>query len=112
MRDASLRSRTLQASQLWSRQQISLSLNGACPAPRALILPLGKLRKMQSPTLRGWWEERDLDLKEQLGLFPEPGEASRQRQWRKSDRTQLLGALRSEELLPPDGEPDIPTLAR
>ena len=51
------------------------------------------------PTLRGWWEGRDLDLKEQLGLFPEPGEASRQRQTRERDRIQLLEALRRERLL-------------
>jgi len=64
------------------------------------------------PTLRGWWEGRDLDLKEQLGLFPEPGEASRQHQARERDRMQFLEALRRERLLPDDGEPDIPTLAR
>src|SRR5207237_8210979 len=64
------------------------------------------------PTLRGWWEGRDLDLKEQLGLFPEPGEAVRQRQARERDRRQLLRALRREGLLAPDREPDIPTLSR
>ena len=64
------------------------------------------------PTLRGWWEARDLDLKEELGLFPQPGEASRQRQMRERDRMQLLKALRKEDLLPIDEEPDIPTLAR
>jgi len=64
------------------------------------------------PTLRGWWEARDLDLKEQLGLFPGPGEAEHQREMRHRDRMQLLQALRSERLLPPDGEPDVPTLSR
>jgi 4-alpha-glucanotransferase len=64
------------------------------------------------PTLRGWWEGRDLDLKEQLGLFPEPAEASRQRQMRERDRVQLLAALRREKLLSDNEEPDIPTLAR
>jgi malto-oligosyltrehalose trehalohydrolase/4-alpha-glucanotransferase len=64
------------------------------------------------PTLRGWWEARDLDLKEELGLFPEPGEAARQRQMRERDRMQLLQALRNEGLLAIDEEPDIRTLAR
>ncbi len=64
------------------------------------------------PTLRGWWEARDLDLKEELGLFPEPGEASRQRRMRERDRMQLLKALRNEGLLPIDEETDIPSLAR
>jgi 4-alpha-glucanotransferase len=62
--------------------------------------------------LRGWWEGRDLDLKEQLGLFPQPNEASRQRQARERDRVQLLEALRREGLLPDNGEPDVPALAR
>jgi malto-oligosyltrehalose trehalohydrolase/4-alpha-glucanotransferase len=64
------------------------------------------------PTFRGWWEGRDLDLKERLGLFLDPEEAPRQRQARECDRSQLLRALRHEGLLPPDGDPDIPTLAR
>ena len=64
------------------------------------------------PTLRGWWEGHDLELKERLGLFPEPGEASRQRQMRDRDRMQLVKVLRHEGLLPGDGEPDVPTLAR
>ena len=64
------------------------------------------------PTLRGWWEGRDLDLKEQLGLFPEPGEALRQRQMRERDRMQLLEALRREKLLSDNENPDILTLAR
>jgi malto-oligosyltrehalose trehalohydrolase/4-alpha-glucanotransferase len=64
------------------------------------------------PTLRGWWEGRDLDLKEQLGLFPQPDEASRQRKMREHDRMQLLEALRGEKLLSDNEEPDISTLAR
>jgi 4-alpha-glucanotransferase len=75
-------------------------------------LALAVLGSHDLPTLRGWWEERDLDLKEQLGLFPEPDEASRQRQAREREREQFLEALRRERLLPENGEPDIPALAR
>jgi 4-alpha-glucanotransferase len=75
-------------------------------------LALATVGSHDLPTLRGWWEGRDLDLKEQLGLFPAVGEASRQRQARERDRMQLLQALRRERLLPDYGEPDIPTLAR
>ena len=75
-------------------------------------LALATLGSHDLPTLRGWWEGRDLDLKEQLGLFPQAGEASRQREARERDRMQLLEALRRERLLPEDGEPDIPSLAR
>jgi 4-alpha-glucanotransferase len=82
------------------------------PASAYPELSLAIVGSHDLPTLRGWWEERDLDLKEQLGLFPEPGEAAGQRQTRERDRMQLLQVLRAEGLLPPDGEPDIPALAR
>jgi len=86
---------------------------GAFLPPTAYpALALAVVGSHDLPTLRGWWEERDLDLKEQLGLFPEPGEAAHQRQTRERDRMQLLEALRREQLLPPTGEPDMPTLAR
>jgi 4-alpha-glucanotransferase len=86
---------------------------GAFLPPRAYpALALAVVGSHDLPTLRGWWEERDLDLKEQLGLFPEPGEAAYQRQVRERDRMQLLEALRRERLLPPYGEPDMPTLSR
>jgi 4-alpha-glucanotransferase len=64
------------------------------------------------PTLRGWWEGRDLNLKERLGLFPDAEEVVRQREMRRRDRAQLLSALRSEGLLPAEGEPDAGGLAR
>jgi malto-oligosyltrehalose trehalohydrolase/4-alpha-glucanotransferase len=64
------------------------------------------------PTLRGWWEGRDLELKQSLGLFPGDNEYAHQREARDRDRAQLLAALRREELLPATGDPDIPTLSR
>ncbi len=64
------------------------------------------------PTLRGWWEGRDIGLKERLGLYPEPEEAGRQRAARERDRARLLAALRREGLLPEDGEPDTRALVR
>jgi malto-oligosyltrehalose trehalohydrolase/4-alpha-glucanotransferase len=86
---------------------------GAFQPPSAYpVLALAVVGSHDLPTLRGWWEGRDLVLKEKLGLFPGPGEASRQQEARNRDRIQLLEALRYEGLLAPDGEPDIPTLAR
>jgi 4-alpha-glucanotransferase len=64
------------------------------------------------PTLRGWWEGRDLNLKERLGLFPDAEEVARQREMRRRDRTQLLSALRRDGLMPAEGEPDSEGLAR
>ena len=46
---------------------------GAFLPPSAYpALALAVVGSHDLPTLRGWWEGRDLDLKEQLGLFPEP----------------------------------------
>ncbi|WP_239002790.1 malto-oligosyltrehalose trehalohydrolase [Rhodovastum atsumiense] len=75
-------------------------------------LALAVIGSHDLPTLRGWWTERDIEIREQLGLFPDPADASRQREARARDRTQLLQALRTEGLLPDEGEPDIPKLAR
>lgn len=63
------------------------------------------------PTLRGWWEARDIDLKERLGLYPGSGEAVRQRETRRRDRTRLIEALSRENLLPVGEEPAIQALA-
>jgi 4-alpha-glucanotransferase len=80
---------------------------GAYPA-----LALAVCGSHDLPTLRGWWEGRDIDLRERLGLFPQPGEAERQRQVRARDRACLVGTLRREGLLAGDQEPDIPAIAR
>jgi 4-alpha-glucanotransferase len=54
------------------------------------------------PTLRGYWEGRDLDLRDHLGLFP--GEEIRRYvlDERVRDRAQLLAALDSVGLRPAD----------
>jgi 4-alpha-glucanotransferase len=58
------------------------------------------------PTLRGWWEGRDLELRDRLELFP--GEEIRRHVYeeRIRDRAQLLAAL--DKALPdrPAGAPD------
>ncbi|MFC7478602.1 malto-oligosyltrehalose trehalohydrolase [Dankookia sp. GCM10030260] len=74
-------------------------------------LALAVLGSHDLPTLRGWWEERDIDLRVRLNLYPEPEEAGRQRAARQRDKAQLLAALRQQGLLPEDKEPDIPHLS-
>jgi 4-alpha-glucanotransferase len=56
------------------------------------------------PTLRGWWEGADLDLKERLHQFPQPDQAEHARAQRVRDRLALLQALRHEGLLPNGGQ--------
>jgi 4-alpha-glucanotransferase len=86
---------------------------GAFDPPQAYPpLALAVVGSHDLPTLRGWWEGRDLDIKERLGLFPDGDEAEKQRETRERDKQQLVTALRREGLLPDDGEPNIRALAR
>jgi 4-alpha-glucanotransferase len=52
------------------------------------------------PTLAGWWEGRDLALRDALGLFPTEAEHDRQLAARAQDRAQLLVALDNAKLKP------------
>jgi 4-alpha-glucanotransferase len=52
------------------------------------------------PTLAGFWEGRDLALREDLNLFPSEEMRQRQIQERSRDRARLLLALEREGLLP------------
>jgi 4-alpha-glucanotransferase len=59
------------------------------------------------PTLRGWWEGRDLELRDRLHLFP--GEEIRRYVYdeRTRDRAQMIAALESEGMSSaPDGALD------
>ena len=75
-------------------------------------LALAVIGSHDLPTLKGWWQGRDLEIKERLGLFPDQGEAARQREQRGQDRQALLGALRAQQLLPMQPEPDFDALSR
>jgi 4-alpha-glucanotransferase len=75
-------------------------------------LALAVIGSHDLPTLRGWWEGRDLDIKQQLGLVPDAGDMAAQRASRDKDRQALLKALRAEGLLPAKGEPEHAVLSR
>lgn len=57
------------------------------------------------PTLRGFWDNVDLDLRKSLDLFPEGDMHARQSWERGEDRTRLLEALAREGLLPDGVDP-------
>jgi 4-alpha-glucanotransferase len=57
------------------------------------------------PTLAGYWEGRDLDLRNQLNLYPSPELAERFAASRAQDRLHLVEALVQQGLLPPDYSP-------
>jgi malto-oligosyltrehalose trehalohydrolase/4-alpha-glucanotransferase len=77
--------------------------------PRCAIAVVGS---HDLPTLRGWWEGHDLELKERLRLFLNPEDAAAQREARERDRHHLLRALRHEGLLAGDEQPPVELLAR
>jgi 4-alpha-glucanotransferase len=52
------------------------------------------------PTLAGWWEGRDLTVRDALGLFPTEAERERQFAARVQDRAHLLIALDHANLKP------------
>lgn len=91
--------------------------NGRLHAPRDYPrLALATIGSHDLATLRGWWEGRDIALKDEKGLYPDPGAAEAQRAERARERRMLLAALRDERLeLPPgldEHSPYAPALAR
>ena len=65
------------------------------------------------PTLRGFWLGRDIETKEQIGLYPSTSQRDEDRKTRIQDRQALLQALEKERLLPKDAPhhaTDLPRL--
>ncbi len=54
------------------------------------------------PTLTGFWESRDMEVRNQLELFPDENIKEQKTKEREMDRTRLLEALKGENLLPED----------
>jgi (1->4)-alpha-D-glucan 1-alpha-D-glucosylmutase len=69
-------------------------------------LALASLGTHDLPTLRGYWEERDLRWRRQLGLYPTHEIEAVQFAARAGDRAALARALRREGLL--GGDPEAP----
>ena len=55
------------------------------------------------PTLAGFWQGLDIDLRDRLHLFPDDAMRNQQIVERSEDRAQLLVALEAEGVLPPAG---------
>ncbi len=54
------------------------------------------------PTLRGYWSETDLDLRDMLKLYPDEEMGQQQRQLRRRDREEITAALAQENLIDAD----------
>lgn len=75
-------------------------------------LALATLGSHDLATLRGWWEERDIEAKLGAGLYPSPAEAERQRARRRRERMNLVAALNRAGLYPRTGPEMRPSTAR
>ena len=60
------------------------------------------------PTLKGFWQGRDIDWRERLGLYADTAHAHRDRSERQRTKKQLLYLLEKENLLPDGIDPDRP----
>ncbi|MGI9420235.1 MAG: 4-alpha-glucanotransferase [Geminicoccaceae bacterium] len=65
--------------------------------PKASITSIGT---HDLPTLKGFWEGRDIDWRERLGLYPDQEKPIADREEREKLKTELLQLLDAEELLP------------
>ncbi len=65
------------------------------------------------PTLYGYWEGHDIDVKERLGIYADASAARQDREARQRDRGLLLAALKAQGLLPgeyPDDPAAVPLM--
>jgi 4-alpha-glucanotransferase len=74
-------------------------LNGRFKPPSAYVpTALAVVTTHDLPTLRGWWEEGDLALRDRLDLYPSAELKSQAHATRASERRELLLALVAENL--------------
>jgi 4-alpha-glucanotransferase len=78
---------------------------------RSYSYPSGCLASVSThdlPTLAGFWTGRDIEWRERLCLFAEPGQSAREQAERAGTRRRLLELLAAEGLLPPRLDPARP----
>ena len=85
---------------------------GFIPPQRYPALALAAAGSHDLPTLRAWWQDSDLELKEALHLFPTDADARDAREARKRDRQDLVWALRHAGLADGEATLDVGALNR
>ena len=94
-----------QAAQFWSKA-LGLALKPAAEEPSGRFKPpsayvptaLAVVTTHDLPTLRGWWEEGDLALRDKLNLYPGAEFKAQAHATRASERRELLLALVAQDL--------------
>jgi 4-alpha-glucanotransferase len=76
--------------------------SGFLPPDTYPDLALAVVGSHDLPTLRGWWEGADIDLRHGLHLIPDRTAVDEAREQRADDRGQLAEALQHEGLLSPE----------
>ena len=84
------------------------SRNEVRPAEEFDELALAVFATHDLPSLRGWWNGADINLREALDLYPRPDVAGEERKARAADRHKMVAALVREGLLPEKFKPEPP----
>jgi len=68
---------------------------GPTPPARYPPLSLAGINTHDMPTLKGFWQLRDIEWRERLGLYPSPKMAEEERTRREGEKGEILQALKS-----------------
>ena len=82
------------------------------PARSYPSLALATANTHDLPTITGFWEERDIDLRSQLGLIRGEDAVERARRERSAERSALVERLAAEGILPSAKAPQLPAELR
>lgn len=81
------------------------SFNSPADYPSLAVASVGS---HDLPTLSGFWQESDLDMREKLDLFPSAEHRDQLRYTRARDRDEIISALERENLMQVDGMNEEP----
>jgi (1->4)-alpha-D-glucan 1-alpha-D-glucosylmutase len=107
VREALGRSRVLSYRLLYFERDGSGEFAPPAAWPREALVSIGT---HDLPTLAGWWNGHDLQLRDRLGLYPDADTREQHEQARERDRVRLLAALAGAGRLPADA--DVERLSR
>lgn len=82
------------------------------PARSYPSLALATANTHDLPTITGYWDERDIDLRAAVGLIDGKDEVERARRERNDERTALVERLAAERILPSPKAPQSPAELR